>query len=367
MPVGTLASVKGVTPAELRELGATIILANAYHLMLRPGSELIAEFGGLHRFAAWDGPILTDSGGFQVFSLGHLRQIDDDGASFRSHIDGSVWRVTPEYSMAVQSQLGSDIAMAFDEPPRPDADRAAAQQAAERTLRWAERCLAAYDGPGEVFPICQGGMFEDLRRWSAEATASLAAPGYAIGGLSVGESKALTWRMLEASISQLPQGRPRYLMGVGAPEDLLEGVARGVDLFDCVLPTRLGRNGAVFTADGKLNLRNAANTRDAAPIQEDCDCLACRTVSRAYLHHLFRCEELLGYRLASLHNLRFLVRLMQATRAAILDRRFTEVHERFRARYRPANEAVRAEQRARWQGARGRWAAGAGRIADIDG
>ena len=355
MPVGTLASVKGVSPAELRELGAQIILGNAYHLMLRPGAELIAELGGLHRFSGWDGPILTDSGGFQVFSLGHLRSVEDDGVTFRSHIDGSLWRMTPERSVEIQELLGSDIIMAFDEPPPPDADHAHALGAMNRTHRWAERCFHAHTTSSSLFPICQGGMFDDLRRASAAFISSLDAPGYAIGGLVVGEAKELSWRMLDVSIGELPAGRPRYLMGVGAPEDLLDGIARGVDMFDCVLPTRLGRNGAAFTPDGKLNLRNASLDRESGPVQEGCDCLACKSFSRAYLHHLFRCEELLGYRLASIHNLRFLVRLMEEARAAISNGSFSSYHDRFRARYKPPDEAVRAEQRARWQKAHDRW------------
>jgi queuine tRNA-ribosyltransferase len=355
MPVGTLGSVKGVAPRELHALGARIILGNAYHLMLRPGAELVADLGGLHRFSGWDGPILTDSGGFQVFSLGRLRTLDDDGVSFRSHIDGSLWRVTPERAVQVQELLGSDILMAFDEPPPPEADEQAAAVATERTHRWAERCLLAHVGPGSLFPICQGGIYPELRRRSAAFVAALGAPGNAIGGLSVGESKQLTWELLEASIGELPADRPRYLMGVGAPEDLLDGVARGVDMFDCVLPTRLGRNGAVFTPAGKLNLRNASLARRSEPIEAACDCLACRDFSLGYLHHLFRCEELLGYRLASIHNLRFLVRLMEAAREAILRGGFDAFHGAFRQRYHPPDEAVRREQRARWQAARGRW------------
>lgn len=355
MPVGTLGSVKAVSPGELRALGAGIILGNAYHLMLRPGDELIRDLGGLHRFCGWDGPILTDSGGYQVFSLGRLRAIDDDGVSFRSHIDGSLWRVTPERAVQVQERLGSDILMAFDEPPPPEADERRAAEATERSHRWAERCLAAHHGADVLFPICQGGMFADLRRRSAAFLATLAAEGYGIGGLSVGESKELTWQMLEASVAELPVSKPRYLMGVGAPEDLLDGVARGVDMFDCVLPTRLGRNGAVFTHDGKLNLRNASLSRQSGPIEDGCDCQSCQHYSRAYLHHLFRCEELLGYRLASIHNLRFLVRLLEEARLATLDGRFDSFHERFRARYRPPDAAVRMDQRARWQAAHSRW------------
>jgi queuine tRNA-ribosyltransferase len=356
MPVGTLGSVKGVSPAELRRLGASIILGNTYHLMLRPGAELVKQLGGLHRFSAWDGPILTDSGGFQVFSLARLGRVDDDGVSFRSHIDGSALRITPERAVEAQEMLGSDILMAFDQPPPPDAGRDAAEEATERTHRWAKRCLAAHRGAGSLFPICQGGMHEELRRESARVVAGLGAEGNAIGGLGLGERKELTWHMLEASVAMLPSPRPRYMMGIGAPEDLLEGVARGVDMFDCVLPTRLGRNGAVFTHDGKLNLRNAGLATRGGPIEDGCDCEACVGFSLGYLHHLFRCEELLGYRLASIHNLRFLVRLMEEARATVLDGRFESFHDDFRARYHPPSEEVRSEQRRRWREARVRWA-----------
>jgi len=356
MPVGTLGSVKGLTPAELERLGARLILGNAYHLMLRPGADVVESFGGIRGFSGWRGPVLTDSGGFQVFSLGHLREVDDEGVSFRSHIDGSSWRLTPEAAIEIQRRLGSDILMALDEPPAPEAGFAVAERATARTARWAERCRAAASGPGVLFPICQGGMFNSLRRSSARATADLGCAGNGIGGLGLGESKALTWQMLEISVQELPAQKPRYLMGIGAPEDLLDGVARGVDMFDCVLPTRLGRNGAVFTPDGKLNLRNAACARVSDPIQAGCDCETCSSFALGYIHHLFRCEELLGYRLASIHNLRFLVRLMDQARLAILEGRFSQYHDDFRRRYKPPDESVRAEQRRRWRAAHERWA-----------
>lgn len=359
MPVGTQATVKTVTPDELYGLGARIILANAYHLYLRPGVERIAAAGGLHHFMGWSGPILTDSGGFQVFSLGGLRRVDDDGVTFRSHVDGSEHRLTPESVMAVEQGIGADVIMALDECPPADADRAAAAEATRRTLLWAERCLAAQRGEAALFGICQGGMFANLRRESAERIAALGFAGCAIGGLSVGEAKALTWPLLEASIAGLPADRPRYLMGVGSPEDLIEGVRRGVDMFDCVLPTRLARNGALFTDDGRVNIANARfRTLDEA-LDPACDCYSCRRFSAAYLHHLFRSEELLGHRLATLHNLRFLVRLMEQARAALLAGEFETLAARFLARYRPANEAVRDEQRRRWRQARA--AAGAAR------
>lgn len=345
MPVGTQATVKALAPADVRSTGAQILLCNAYHLMLRPGASLIARAGGLHGFMAWDGPILTDSGGYQVFSLGHLRKVTDDGADFRSHIDGSRHVLTPERAMAVEHDLGADIIMAFDECPPADASRAAAEAATERTHRWAERCIAAHDTQQALFAICQGGMYADLRRASAEVIAGLDVVGCAIGGLSVGEEKALTWPMLDASIGPLPVTKPRYMMGVGSPEDLIEGVRRGVDMFDSVLPTRLGRNGALFTLNGRVNIRNARFADDLDPVDPDCDCLACTGFSAAYLRHLFVAEELLGYRLASQHNIRFLVRLMERARAAILAGAFATFADTFLARYRPANEAARLEQR----------------------
>jgi len=352
MPVGTQATVKTLTPADLREIGATIILGNSYHLYLRPGAERIAAAGGLHRFMAWDGPILTDSGGFQVFSLGGLRSLDDAGATFRSHLDGSEHRLTPESVVQAEERIGADIIMALDECPPADADRAHAEAATERTHRWAERCRATHTTDSALFGICQGGMFPDLRRRSAAAIAALDFPGCAIGGLSVGESKALTWPLLEASVACLPADRPRYLMGVGSPEDLVEGVRRGVDMFDCVLPTRLARNGALFTPEGRVNIRAARFAAQDTPLDADCDCSTCRTFTAAYLHHLFRCEELLGYRLATIHNLRFLIRHMQRMRTAVLGGGFAAYAEDFLARYRVVDESVRQEQRRRWSAAR---------------
>lgn len=345
MPVGTQATVKTLTPGELRDLGAHIVLGNSYHLYLRPGVQRISAAGGLQRFMAWDGPMLTDSGGFQVFSLGGLRKLDDEGATFRSRLDGSEHRLTPESVMLVQEQLGAEIIMAFDECPAGNAGRAAAEQATERTLRWAERCRQSHQTDSALFGICQGGMFADLRRASAQAIASLDLPGCAIGGLSVGEAKTLTWPMLEASVSGLPADKPRYLMGLGSPEDLVEGVRRGVDMFDCVLPTRLARNGSLFIPDGRVNISNSRFSRLDEPIQAGCDCYTCCTFTAAYLHHLFRCEELLAYRLASIHNLRFLIRLMEQLRAAIMSGSFERFAVPFLARYQPVDEAVRAEQR----------------------
>ena len=354
MPVGTQATVKALAPAEVRAAGAGIILANAYHLMLRPGAEVVRAAGGLHRFMAWNGPILTDSGGYQVFSLGHLRRVSDEEVRFRSHLDGSERSLSPEGAVAVQEALGADVIMALDEPPPPDADRAHAEAATERTHRWLERCRRAQSTDQALFGICQGGMFADLRRASAAFVAASGTPGCAIGGLSVGEEKAVMWAMLDASLSALPAEKPRYLMGVGAPEDLIEGVRRGVDMFDCVLPTRLGRNGGLFTPDGRLSIRNARYAVDFGAVDPNCDCTTCASFSAAYLHHLFKAEELLGYRLATIHNIRFLTRLMEDARAAILAERFATFAEGFLARYRTTDEHTRVEQKAKWGAGRRR-------------
>ncbi|MDA8217557.1 MAG: tRNA guanosine(34) transglycosylase Tgt [Dehalococcoidales bacterium] len=349
MPVGTQATVKSLDPRDLAAINAPVVLANTYHLYLRPGADVVAKLGGLHRFMAWDGPILTDSGGFQVFSLGHLRRIDDNGVVFRSHIDGSEHDFTPEKSMAVQELLGSDIAMAFDECVSLPCEEPYARAAMERTSRWAERCRQAHRREDQaLFGIVQGATYVNLRRESARQLSDLGLPGYAIGGLSVGEPKQVMYDVLAETIPFLPSDKPRYLMGVGAPEDLLEGVARGVDMFDCVMPTRVARNGAFFTRQGRLNIRNAAFRTAESPIDPDCDCYTCRTFSASYLHHLFRCEELLGYRLASIHNLRFMQRLMDDIRRAIRDGFFPSFKAAFLAGYAAADERVRAEQRAKW-------------------
>ncbi len=336
-PVGTQATVKALSPRELEELGAPLILANTYHLYLRPGVDLIARLGGLHQFMHWDRPILTDSGGFQVFSLQELRTVDDNGVTFRSHIDGSEHRFTPKLVVEMQEQLGSDIAMVLDECAVPfDYDYNLA--ATRRTHLWAERCLRAHTRAEQaLFGIVQGGIFEDLRTESARILTSLDFPGYAIGGLSVGETKEDTHRILDHLLPLLPTDRPRYLMGVGSPEDLLECVARGVDLFDCVLPTRLARNGAVFTLDGRLNLRNASNSEDARPIQEGCACYACQNFSRAYLRHLIMSKEILGLRLTTVHNLHFILGLMRDIRQSVLDGGFQALKRAFLGRYRVAN------------------------------
>jgi len=348
MPVGTQATVKTLTPDEVHHAGGRIILGNTYHLLLRPGPETVAAAGGLHRFMGWQGPILTDSGGFQIFSLGHLRTLTDTEAVFRSHLDGAELSLSPERAVAVQEALGADVIMALDEPPPPDASRERAEAATARTHRWLERCLRAQQTDQALFGICQGGMFADLRRASAGVIGAAGTPGCAIGGLSVGEPKATMWAMLDASINALPAEKPRYLMGVGAPEDLVEAVRRGVDMFDCVLPTRLGRNGALFTPDGRVNIRNARFARDFAPLDPACDCLSCTGFTAAYLHHLFKAEELLGHRLASLHNIRFLTRLMEQARAAVLGSRYDAFASDFSARYRVSDEGTRLSQRERW-------------------
>jgi queuine tRNA-ribosyltransferase len=331
-PVGTQATVKAVTPAQLHELGASLILANTYHLYLRPGDARVADLGGLHRFMNWPNPILTDSGGFQVFSLTGIRKVDDDGVTFKSHIDGSLHRFTPEKSIAVQENLGADIIMAFDECA-PPTDRAYNEQAMARTHAWADRCLRAKTRPDQaLFGIVQGGVFPDLRQISAGYIASLGFPGHAIGGLSVGETKAEMHLALETVDAILPESKPRYLMGVGAPSDLVNGVLRGVDLFDCVLPTRLARHNAVLTREqGRLNLVNAAFAADPRPIDATCGCYTCQHYSRAYLRHLIIAKEMLSATLLSIHNLHTLLQLARDIRQAILEQRFTAFAAEFLA------------------------------------
>jgi len=337
MPVGTQATVKGVSPRDLTELGASILLANTYHLYLRPGDELVARRGGLHRFMNWPGPILTDSGGFQVFSLSEMRTIDDDGATFKSHLDGSMHRMTPEKSIRIQHNLGADIIMCFDECP-PPGDREYNEISLKRTHAWAVRCKEAHARAGvagrqALFGIVQGGAFADLREQSARFITDLDFPGYAIGGLAVGESKDVTFRVIEQMDSLLPADKPRYLMGVGEPTDLVRAVARGVDMFDCVLPTRLARHAAAFTRDGRINLRGKVYAEDDGPIDAACDCYTCRSFTRAYIRHLLHVGEMLGLYLMSLHNLRFLLRLMEDIRAAIAERRYAQFAADWLARY----------------------------------
>ena len=337
MPVGTQASVKGVSPDELKDLGAGIILSNTYHLFLRPGMELIKEAGGLHKFMHWDRAILTDSGGFQVFSLGQLRKITEEGVTFRSHIDGSKKFLSPEVSMQVQMCLGSDIVMAFDECVPYPADYDYAKQSTERTLRWAKRCQAAMTAPNQgLFGIVQGGMYKDLRKWHAAKLVEMDLPGYAVGGLSVGEPKELMLEMLDYTTHLLPTNKPRYLMGVGTPDYLVEGVARGIDMFDCVYPTRVARNGMAMTWHGRLVMKNLAYEHDHSVLEEGCGCYACRNgYTRAYIRHLVRAGEIFGLRLLSLHNLWFLEEFTRRMRQSIIDGTFSQFRSAFLANYDP--------------------------------
>lgn len=335
MPVGTQATVKAMTPEELEGMGARIILSNTYHLHLRPGSDLIREGGGLHRFMDWKGAILTDSGGFQVFSLSDLRKITDEGVAFRSHLDGSSHFMTPEKAVAIQENLGSDIAMCFDECIPYPSSEAASMEAVVRTTRWAQRCKAVHRRHDQaLFGIVQGSVFEKQRIRSAEALVAIGFDGYAIGGLSVGEPHEEMYRILDVVNPILPEGRPRYLMGVGLPSNLVEGVAKGIDMFDCVLPTRTGRNGTVFFSGGRLNLKNAAFERDFGPIDPECGCMVCRRFTRAYVRHLYKSGEILAARLCSWHNLHFLVNLMGQARRSIIEGSYPAFRDSFLARFR---------------------------------
>jgi queuine tRNA-ribosyltransferase len=328
MPVGTQATVKGLAPDQLEAAGARMILGNTYHLTLRPGDELIKEMGGLHRFMHWDGPILTDSGGFQIYSLAPTRQITDHAAVFRSHIDGSLLELTPERAVAIQENLGADVAMCLDECPPFQAPPEVLREAVRRSLLWALRCREVHRRPDQaLFAIVQGGPDLNLRCQCADALALLDFPGYALGGFSVGETPEQMMAVLGPTVTMLPAHKPRYLMGVGRPQDLLAAVMRGVDMFDCVLPTRNGRNASAFTNSGSLRLRNACHKRDAAPLESDCPCYTCRNFSRAYLHHLFLAKEMLGPTLLSLHNIAFYCRLMAEMREAITAGRLTEFAE----------------------------------------
>lgn len=340
MPVGTQGSVKSVSPVELRSLGTQILLGNTYHLFVRPGMEVMRHFGGLHRFMAWDGPILTDSGGFQVFSLARLRRITEEGVHFQNHLDGSPCFLGPIEAMEIQATLGSDIAMVFDECPPYPCEKAYAEKSLDLTLRWALRCrewAVMKDGRREarpaVFGIVQGSMFEDLRERSARALVEMDFEGYAVGGVSVGEPEPEMMRAIEWSEPFLPADRPRYAMGLGTPPQMLEMVARGIDLFDCVLPTRLARNGTAFTAAGTLNLKNAGFAMDEGPIEEGCACEACRTFTRGYLRHLVKAEEILALRMISLHNLHFYLNLMARARTAIESGTFDRFRSEFVAGY----------------------------------
>jgi len=336
MPVGTQATVKGTAPEELAELGVAMVLANTYHLHLRPGEDVVAHLGGLHRFMHWDGPILTDSGGFQVFSLSGLRRITEEGVSFRSHLDGSSRFLSPESAVAIQRALGSDIAMCLDECTPYPAEYSVAECSMQLSLRWAARCKAAWEasvaGQGALFGIVQGSTYPELRRRSAEETVAIGFDGYAVGGLSVGEPKEAMLEAAAVALAALPGDAPRYLMGVGTPEDLVEGVRLGADMFDCVMPTRNARNGMLFTAGGRVVIKNARYLRDASPVEDNCGCYTCRNFSRAYLRHLFVSREILAMRLLTLHNLSYYMRLMSQLREAVVRGEIEAFARRFHAR-----------------------------------
>ncbi|SDK56479.1 tRNA guanosine(34) transglycosylase Tgt [Natronincola ferrireducens] len=335
MPVGTQATVKTMTPEELKDIKSQIILSNTYHLYLRPGHELVKKAGGLHRFMNWDKPILTDSGGFQVFSLGDLRKISEEGVEFRSHLDGSKHFISPEKAVEIQNALGSDIMMVFDECAPYPADREYVKNSLERTTRWAKRCKDAHKNieNQSLFGIIQGGMYGDLRKQSAEELLELDFPGYAVGGLSVGEPKPLMYEVLEYTTPFMPKNKPRYLMGVGSPDCLIEGVIRGIDMFDCVLPTRIARNGTAMTSHGKVVIKNAKHTEDFTGLDPECDCYTCKNYSKAYLRHLFKANEVLGLRLMSHHNLYFLLKLMEEIRQAIKEDRLLDYRKNFFVKY----------------------------------
>lgn len=334
MPVGTQASVKTLAPEELKEMGAGIILSNNYHLFLRPGSKLVKEAGGLHKFMNWDRAILTDSGGFQVFSLGDLRKISEEGVTFRSHIDGSKKFLSPEIATQSQMDLGADIIMAFDECVPYPADFKYTRESMELTLRWAQRCKDTMTNPNQgLFGIVQGGMYKDLRIECANRLVDMDFPGYAVGGLSVGEPKEMMYEMLDITLEHLPQNKARYLMGVGTPDCLVEGVMRGIDMFDCVYPTRVARNGTAMTWNGRLVIKNAQYEHDFHPIDEHCNCYTCRNYSRAYIRHLVRVNEIFGLRLLTIHNLHFLIDFMKQMRQSIMEDRFPEFYRKFTANF----------------------------------
>ena len=348
LPVGSQATVRALTPGDLDEIGIKMVLCNAYHLYLRPGIEIIEKSGGLHRFMRWDKPILTDSGGYQIFSLSSFRNITDDGVVFRSHIDGREHRMSPENVILLQEKLGSDIMMVLDVCPETSAKTQDLSKAVAQTTEWARRCYRAHHNTGQhLFGIIQGGTDPELRTRSANEITSIDFPGYAIGGLSLGEPKATMWNIVDHTIALMPLEKPRYLMGVGAPDDLVEGVARGVDIFDSALPTRVARNGGLYTREGRRNVKRSAYEDKLGPIEESCGCFTCRNFSLAYVHHLFKCEELLAYRLATIHNLFFMNKLISDIRDAIISGKYPEFKEAFLSKYQPTDEDRRVEQKAR--------------------
>ena len=335
MPVGTLASVKFLSPEELKAMGSGIILSNTYHLWIRPGADIISDAGGLHRFMNYDGPILTDSGGFQVFSLSENRKIEEEGVRFRNHLNGDALFLSPEKSIEIQNQLGADIIMSFDECPPYPATYEYMKDSIERTLRWAKRGKDAHkkEDSQALFGIVQGGAFEDLRAYSAQETVKLDFPGYSIGGTSVGETKEVMYQMIDYAVKYLPEDKPRYLMGVGSTDAILEGVLRGIDMFDCVLPTRIARHGTLMTSEGRINLLNRKYEKDYGPLDAQCDCYTCKHYSRAYVRHLLKCNEGFGLRLTSIHNLRFLIHLVEEIRQAIREDRFLDFKEEVFRKY----------------------------------
>jgi queuine tRNA-ribosyltransferase len=355
MPVATRATVRTLTSEEIEAVGATIVLSNTYHLYMQPGVDTIASFGGIHSFMGWNGPVLTDSGGYQVFSMGYLKRVSEEGVLFRSHIDGSEHKLTPELSIICQQKIGADIILSFDECVAYGEPEARVRSAMERTHRWTRRCLTAHHGISNqaLFGVVQGGTFPALREESARFFGALDMDGYSIGGLAVGEPKALMYSVTDETCAILPDGKPRHLLGVGSPEDLVECVARGIDLFDCALPTRIARNGALLTHGGRVDITKTDYEKVERSVEESCDCYTCHRFSAAYLHHLFKAKELLGLRLATIHNLRFVLRMMEEMRQAIRMGAFDDYRRKFLAGYKPSDEQRRTQQKSKWLRKRG--------------
>jgi len=355
LPVGSQATVRALTPQDLDEIGIKMILCNAYHLYLRPGINIIEKAGRLHQFMGWDKPILTDSGGYQIFSLSSFRNITQDGVIFRSHIDGSEHSISPEYSMLLQEKLGADIIMALDVCAEGSARKDELIKSVEYTSEWAGRCFRAHNDTGQhLFGIIQGGVYPELRRKSAQQITEVDFPGYAIGGLSLGETKSSMWDIVDYTVPLMPGEKPRYLMGVGSPEDIIEGVTRGIDIFDSALPTRVARNGALYTYRGRINVRKSLYKDSLQPIDNSCDCFTCRNFTAAYVHHLFKCEELLGYRLATIHNLFFMNKFVAEIRQSIRNGTICEFKDKFLAGYKTTDEQQRIDQKSRGFGSKRR-------------